>query len=713
MRAPVFLIAVLTVSSLAACRCGGPQLQPVPSFVRVEPKQVDFGRVIVGQAAVQRVAVINDGKVALDGTWSLQGEGFHGDDAVPSRADVGRTEMTIICSPDHVGTFDGTLTVTLAGFEPLVVPLACEAVPVPECVPSSPCHASSWDVAAGRCVESNLDDGTVCSVNDVCLLNPACHAGRCEGTLKDCNDGDPCTADTCHPSLGCEHANSVVCPSTDPCRVGVCVPGQGCTLVDALDGVPCGQLRSCTRADVCISGQCVERDPPDGFACQGEGPCGGAGRCVNDACVANAASTLRPTWTEGVPQPDGGPPEQWADLFHTRTGGVVLSSYFMSPPRLEASSTMPTTLAQSARRCISWLGWLVCGDLPALASSPVSAIDPATGAIVWSFTGAAQAVPQFAGANVQFFTARLAVLNEDELLALYETRTMTPEGMDPRCRSFAMIVLDRAGQPLRSRFITDPIFDQCNHPHSYGVAVDAQSNVYLAFTPSGGDNPATTQADTTVFSFSPALLLRWRIEEATLEGGDLAVGNGLLFQERTTTVYSSSTGQAVAQLARPFGRGAIGQRVSLPLGEGVDRVDPIDLSTLAPGWHSTLTGTPGRAPITLAQWDSPWGPRDVALIFTDDQGTLRLEALELDTGASAFACPIALPEPPLETAMGEEGLSVMMPITPRTDGCERCDPRYARTRNAFAWVPLPGLHVANVPWAGSWANEGHSHREGR
>jgi hypothetical protein len=713
----VFRAALLSLCVIAAgCACRDPLLDPVLSDIRVEPKQVDFGRLIVGQVGSRDVEVINSGKASIEGTWSLQGEGFSSDDATPSRAAVGSTVMVIRCAPQSVGVFDGELKIALAGFQPITVPLACEGVPVPECVASGPCRVAQWDLVGGRCVERDQPEGTSCEAGDVCLLNAACHAGRCEGAQRDCADSDPCTADTCHPARGCEHLGPIACPGEDICRVGRCVPGVGCELVDATDGVPCGQNRSCVAADVCIAGECVTRDPPNGFECIPSGPCGDAGYCVNDVCEPRPLSTLTPTWTAGLPPMDGGSGEAWSDVIADRSGSLTLSSYFMTPPLLNARGASPVQLGNGARRCIDWLGWVVCGDLPALATAPVSALDAITGQTVWTFAGAAQLIPEFAGPSAQFFTARLAVLNENELLVLYESRTFTNEGVDPRCRTYGLVVLDRQGQPLRSTFLNDPLFSVCDHPHSYGVAVDAQSNIYLAFTPSGADNPATSLTGTMFFSFSPSLQLRWRRYALSLVGGELTVADGLLFQERSEEVRQTQSGNVVATLPAPFGLGVVGDRTAVSMREGTQLLTTLSTSTTMPRWQRTLTGTLGRTPLTIATWNSPWGPRDVALAFTAAGAQVRVEATELITGAAAFSCPVALPEVPAMTAMTLDGIAVMWGTVPFGAGwpvCGECDPKYARTASSFGWIPLPGLGPSRAAWPGTWGNEGHSHHEGR
>ncbi|MGV3621370.1 MAG: hypothetical protein ACO1OB_11170 [Archangium sp.] len=702
--------------SLVSCRCTNPEVQPVPDFIRVTPTQLDFGRVFVGGAASAAVEVVNAGKAPLEGTWSLSGVGFFSDDSIPSRAVVGSTLVTVRCVPPAAGVYDGVLTIALTGFDPVHVPLACEGVAPPECASPGVCRVATWSTELSRCVTTNAEDGLDCSNGDQCLVSASCRTGRCEGQLRECADEDPCTADTCNPQRGCEHTASVKCADETPCRVGRCVAGVGCELVDAADGTPCGPNRSCTMAEVCISGVCEVRDPPDGFQCAAGGPCGGDGRCVNDACVQDTVATVTPSWTAGALVWDGGVDELWSDVYAQRDGGLSLSSYFLSPTKLSADSAAPVQLTQSSRRCLAWNGWDVCGDLPATADSPIAALDSRTGIQQWSYGNGRVDITEFARPRTEFFTGRLAVLNENELLVLYESRTFDEMGVDPRCREYGMVVLDRLGQPLRSLFINDPIFTTCNHPHSYGVAVDAQSNIYLAFSPSSADNPAISLPGTTIFSFSPALQLRWRRHFAGLSGGDLAVGSGLLFHENHFEVLSTTNGATVATLPSNFGPGVIGSGVATFPDPGSLTLRSLLTSSLLPGWSRTFSGGQTRAPLVVASWDSPWGPRDVAINFTSRAGRFHIEATELATGAAAFECPVAITEEPLMTTLVPGGIAVMLGGNAAYAGwsrCDACDPKYARTRNAFALLPLPGLSPSSAPWSGGWGNEGHTHREGR
>jgi len=104
---------------------------------------------------------------------------------------------------------------------------------------------------------SSCDDASVCTVGDACD-----GAGNCTGTPIDCDDGDPCTDDSCDPSAGCQHAfNTAPCDDGDPCTWNDTCDGAGnCT----------GTAYSCDDGNVCTDD-----------TCNGDGSCSYAGNAVN------------------------------------------------------------------------------------------------------------------------------------------------------------------------------------------------------------------------------------------------------------------------------------------------------------------------------------------------------------------------------------------------------------------------------------------------
>jgi hypothetical protein len=94
----------------------------------------------------------------------------------------------------------------------------------------------------------------------------------CQGD-SDCNDGDPCTTDTCNVvSGGCTHTASpdgTACDDKNTCTTGdTCVAGQ-CTGTPVADGTLCDDGSFCTVNDVCTGGVCggAAQNCDDGNAC--------------------------------------------------------------------------------------------------------------------------------------------------------------------------------------------------------------------------------------------------------------------------------------------------------------------------------------------------------------------------------------------------------------------------------------------------------------
>lgn len=194
------------------------------------------------------------------------------------------------------------------------------------CGDNNPCTDDVCDPAAG-CVfpphEGPCDDGSVCTLQDTC------RGGVCRpGALLNCDDGNPCTDDSCNGSTGCVHADNSApcedgfcCTADDACRAGVCVGGpllptdDGnpctddscdpviCVVVHRPNSHPCDDGNACTRTDVCTNGACSPGSPivcGDGNPCTAnfcdpatgcrftpvEGPCNDSNACTTqDMCV--------------------------------------------------------------------------------------------------------------------------------------------------------------------------------------------------------------------------------------------------------------------------------------------------------------------------------------------------------------------------------------------------------------------------------------------
>ncbi len=131
---------------------------------------------------------------------------------------------------------------------------------------------------AEDCVDTNLCNGIATCVGGLCKA----------GAPFGCNDGDPCTLDTCAPKTGACVSEPVAigtpCLDADrcdgqTCRSGVCTAGT--PSVCAEDGNPC-TVEACVPA----TGACTSAPIPTGGSCSDADPCNGTETCSNGICIA-------------------------------------------------------------------------------------------------------------------------------------------------------------------------------------------------------------------------------------------------------------------------------------------------------------------------------------------------------------------------------------------------------------------------------------------
>lgn len=177
------------------------------------------------------------------------------------------------------------------------------------CDDDNPCTTDWCDPAKGCQFSPNkapCDDGDVCSLGDVCAVG-SCNAG----SLLDCDDGNPCTKDSCNPLVGCKHTNSsdpcddkdpctltdkcvggscvgtgaMPCDDGNPCTTDYCDPMAGCNHSVSSGG--CDDGNPCTFGDVCQAGSCVPGKPA---ACDDANPCTDDGCDPKSGCFHKANS---------------------------------------------------------------------------------------------------------------------------------------------------------------------------------------------------------------------------------------------------------------------------------------------------------------------------------------------------------------------------------------------------------------------------------------
>ncbi len=154
-----------------------------------------------------------------------------------------------------------------------------------DCPPSSDCELVAC--LAGQCVAGPVADGSPCDDDDPCSTGDSCVNGACTSTVEDCDDGLPCTTDTC-TDTGCEYAGVIGCcfdiadcNDRDPCN-----GEEDCDLTN--NTCVAGEPLVCDDGVVCTADSCGEQgcmfapvanccgsdaDCDDGDACTGTETC--------------------------------------------------------------------------------------------------------------------------------------------------------------------------------------------------------------------------------------------------------------------------------------------------------------------------------------------------------------------------------------------------------------------------------------------------------
>src|SRR5262249_54793655 len=122
----------------------------------------------------------------------------------------------------------------------------CVGGPPPNCNDGNVCTDDSCNPATGCVSTPNTapcEDGNPCTTRDTCAR------GRCAGgPAPNCNDGNPCTDDSCAPATGC-----VTAPNAAPWD-----DGNACTTADTCAGGRCagGPPRTCNDGNPCTDDSC-------------------------------------------------------------------------------------------------------------------------------------------------------------------------------------------------------------------------------------------------------------------------------------------------------------------------------------------------------------------------------------------------------------------------------------------------------------------------
>ena len=167
---------------------------------------------------------------------------------------------------------------------------ACVGQPI-LCDDGNPCTDDSCDGALG-CVQ--LPNTATCTDDDPCTSGDGCVGGTCAHTSAlECDDQNPCTLDTCNSALGCSSipTEGTCLADADPCTDDVCIAGK-CV------GVP--SVTVCQIGSICVPGGVTSDANPclicapnvdattwtvlDGVGCDDGNACTTLDTCKNGGC---------------------------------------------------------------------------------------------------------------------------------------------------------------------------------------------------------------------------------------------------------------------------------------------------------------------------------------------------------------------------------------------------------------------------------------------
>lgn len=151
------------------------------------------------------------------------------------------------------------------------------------CQDGDPCTKDTCNTD-GSCQHVQLG-GLVCDDGSLCTQTDKCVAGKClGGNALNCDDNDPCTTDSCDPFTGCLHvvASDAECKDDgNLCTADVCKNGTCQHIVQ--DNLKCLDDGNQCTSDICQGGNCkhVNSSAPcdDGNACTDGDVCSG-GNCL-------------------------------------------------------------------------------------------------------------------------------------------------------------------------------------------------------------------------------------------------------------------------------------------------------------------------------------------------------------------------------------------------------------------------------------------------
>jgi len=147
-----------------------------------------------------------------------------------------------------------------------------------DCNDGNPCTNDTCDTGTGQCQNAPEPDGLPCDDLNACTSGNFCQNGTC-GQVVSCEDFDPCTDDACDPPTGVCLSTPVECDDANPCTSDFCNPEVGGCSFFPIVGTTCDDGNACTVGDIC------EFAPGAGSpSCRGFDACDDGDPCTADNC---------------------------------------------------------------------------------------------------------------------------------------------------------------------------------------------------------------------------------------------------------------------------------------------------------------------------------------------------------------------------------------------------------------------------------------------
>jgi uncharacterized repeat protein (TIGR01451 family) len=281
----------------------------------------------------------------------------------------------------------------------------CNPGPAPNCDDGSICTEDSCDPATG-CVNDSSQLGDLCDNGgaDQCLEDFCDPVLFCQTRPVNCDDGNPCTDDSCDSGTGCVHVNNTsacsdgdACTTGDTCGGGTCNPGSA---VNCDDGNACNGVETCDSGTGCVAGTPVVCTASD--LCHDAGTCDtGTGLCSNPSngrchaqITSNAACsdftsgtsvdlTQASYMTKGtaINSVTPGTAHYYSTIVAPSASFTITVSQAVAPGSACAFPNWPPLALQNAAQANLYSA--SCGHL-----NTSNSFDPGTGTLTMSVTGA-------------------------------------------------------------------------------------------------------------------------------------------------------------------------------------------------------------------------------------------------------------------------------------------------------------------------------------